>query len=243
MPLVTALVAALSLSAQAPTLDRAEVDRFVRELRTEIARDERAAVAARVRYPLIVFAGGTRIPIRDAAALQQNFDLVFPPALKAIIASTAPASTSEAATIGANVQIRRDGDRLRITRIDIPLTAPAVPPAYGGPARRRAAPDRLVVDVGEVRRAGLLAAGARDSYVFFAAKNRLAEIRVTGVRGRDIVVRIVRAKDDAPLDGRAREGTRTWIGRVPDDGDYRIDVVRTAAGADPMAYQLVVSLR
>ena len=245
MPLLAVLL--LSLSAQAQTLDRAQVDRFVRELRAEIARGDRGAVAARIRYPLVVFAAGVRIPIADAAALRQNFDVVFPPPLKNLIATTPPAVTGDVATIAANVQIRRDDGGLRITRIDVPMNAAASAPAARGSAatraRRPSAPDRLLVDVGRVQRAGVLAAGERDGYVFHAPKNRLAEIRITGVRGRDVVARVVRAKDGSPLDARAKQGVRTWTGRLPDDGDYRIDVVRTAGGAEPIPYQLVVSLR
>src|SRR5438128_432851 len=45
------------------------------------------------------------------------------------------------------------------------------------------------------------------------------------------------------VDARARDGVRTWIGRLPDDGDYRIDVVRLAAGATELPYVFVISMR
>ena len=76
-----------------------------------------------------------------------------------------------------------------------------------------------------------------------ARKNQLLELRVTGVSGRDIVVRIASAESGAPVDARARDGVRTWIGRLPDDGDYRIDVVRLAAGATELPYVFVISMR
>ena len=38
---------------------------------------------------------------------------------------------------------------------------------------------------------GTLTAGASDSYVLWATKGELLEIRVDGVRGRDIVARLV----------------------------------------------------
>jgi len=48
----------------------------------------------------------------------------------------------------------------------------------------------------------------------------------------------------APIDSRAHDGVRTWIGRVPENGDYRIDVVRLATGGDPrLPYVMVVSMR
>ena len=69
-------------------------------------------------------------------------------------------------------------------------------------------------------------------------------MRINGVSGRDIVARIADVKSRAPIDSRAREGVRTWIGRIPDDGDYRIEVVRLAGGdAGRLAYVMVVGLR
>jgi hypothetical protein len=58
---------------------------FLRDLQRAVARDDRAAVSALVQYPLTVFAGGIRIPIVDAEALRQNYDVVFSPALKTLI--------------------------------------------------------------------------------------------------------------------------------------------------------------
>jgi len=37
---------------------------------------------------------------------------------------------------------------------------------------------------------------------------------------------------------------RTWIGRLPQDGDYRIDVVRLATAGDSLLpYVMVVSMQ
>ncbi len=69
-------------------------------------------------------------------------------------------------------------------------------------------------------------------------------MQIEGVRGRDIVARIVRVRDGAPVDARAAEGVRTWSGRVPEEGDYRIEVVRLAREpAAPMPFTLTVSAR
>jgi hypothetical protein len=59
-----------------------------------------------------------------------------------------------------------------------------------------------------------------------------------------VVGRVLDAETGVPVDARAREGTRVWVGRVPTAGDYRIDVVRTLSAGDPvLIYRLSVSLR
>jgi hypothetical protein len=81
-------------------------------------------------------------------------------------------------------------------------------------------------------------------YLVSAAKNRLLEVRINGVTGRETVARIFNAKTRAPIDARAGEGVRTWIGRLPEDGSYRIEVVRLAPGAAPrLDYLMIVTLR
>jgi len=98
--------------------------------------------------------------------------------------------------------------------------------------------------IDRIQRAGALARGERDVYLLSAMKNQLLEVRINGVSGRDIVARIINVNNRAPIDSRAHDGVRTWIGRVPENGDYRIDVVRLATGGDPrLPYVMVVSMR
>ncbi len=253
-------LAAAVLSAALPqaVLDDRSVAAFLQELQRRVTRGDRAAVSALVQYPLTVFAGGIRIPIRDAAALQQNYDTVFSPALKTLIAQAAAPGrggsrsaasgvvvSADFATIGVDaVRIERVGDALRITRITVPLAAPST--AGEGSISRGGArePQKVLVDFGRVQRSGTLAAGERDGYLVSAMKNRLLEVRINGVTGRDVVARIVNLKTRAPLDSRAQSGVRTWIGRIPEDGTYRIDVVRLApAGVPRLEYLMIVALR
>jgi len=250
-------VAAVSAAGQRAALDAGSVAAFVRELQQAVRRDDRTAVSALVRYPLTVFAGGVRIPITDAASLRQNYDVVFSPGLKSLIAQAAvsPGASSgsaasvlitpESAAIGVSaVRIERVGESLKITGITVPLTAPPAEGEPRGGRRGGRSPERLTVDVGRIQRAGALAPGERDVYLLSAQKNRLLDVRITGVNGRDIVARISSVKSRAPIDARAQEGVRTWIGRIPDDGDYRIDVVRVAAGGAPrLDYLMTVSVR
>jgi hypothetical protein len=86
--------------------------------------------------------------------------------------------------------------------------------------------------------------GARDAYVVSVKKNQLLEVRIDGVSRRDIVARIINAKNRAPLDARTRDGVRSWTGRVPEDADYHIDVVRLAPAGEPrLPYVIVISMR
>src|SRR6266550_6899591 len=118
-------------------LDERLVAPFLRELQRAVARDDREAVAARAQYPLIVFAAGIRIPIVDAAALIQTYDVVFSPALKAVLAEaslpargrTAPqypvTVTAGGVSVGDDViRMQLVGGALKVTRIRVPLAPP-----------------------------------------------------------------------------------------------------------------------
>jgi hypothetical protein len=93
-------------------------------------------------------------------------------------------------------------------------------------------------------RAGLVAAVA----VTVVVQNPIEE-RVAATFLQELQRSVARdgraaAESGGPLDSRARDGARTWIGRIPDDGDYRIDVVRlAAAGASLLPYVLAISGR
>jgi hypothetical protein len=254
--LAIVLTASASIHAsQTASLDRQAVVQFVRDLHDTIKRDDRQAVAARVRYPLTVFAGGVRIPIADAAAFVASYDIVLTPALQALVASAAASAgspggalttTGDFATIGADaVRIERINGALTITRITVPLGAAAAPgpdarAGRGGRAHDQT-PQRLSLGVGQLRRAGVLAAGERDTYVISAVKNQFLDLRITGVAGRAIVARLTNVRTGKAVDDRAHEGVRTWTGRLPDEGDYRIDVVRLDTGRDPrLSYVLTV---
>jgi hypothetical protein len=247
----------LVVAVQEP-LDARAVTPFLRELQRAIARDDRQAVAAQVQYPLMVTAGGIRIPIADAASLVAAYDVVFSPALKAIVgqaslpargrAEPAYPVTIEADTVTVGddlIRVQRVGGRLKITRMKLP-SAPLAGPSPA-PSRATAGsrgPRRLNLQVGEARLSGTLAPAGRDVYLLSATRNQLLEVRIDGVAGRSIVAHVVGAKNRAPIDAHARDGARTWTGRVPEDGDYRIEVVRPGPSGEPyLPYIIVVGMR
>lgn len=235
-------------------VDERSAATFVRGLQQAVARNDRAAVAAMIRYPLTVFAGGIRIPVSDASDLVRSYEAVFSPALTLVIAqATLPGRQPGAGTIvvengrvmiaGDAVEIQPVGGRLLITGIHAPLAASSSRSAGGQRAATRQ-PRRISIGFGRIEHLGTLRPGERDAYVLSARKNQMLDLRLTGVSGRDVVLEIVHAKTRAPIDAKARGGVRTWVGRVPEDADYRIDVVRLASrGAADLPYTLLVSLR
>jgi hypothetical protein len=228
--------AAAASASQIAAADRAAAA-FLRDVQRAVARDDRHAVSVLVQYPLVVTAGGVRIPIRDAAAFVQSYDLIFTLPMKAAIAEAASPSALR------ELRIEHVGGAFRITSMTVPLDSGAAAPARAAQRPTRREPQRLLLDVGRIQRAGALASGERDVFLLTAKKNQLLELRVNGVSGRDVVVRITSAKSAAPIDVRARDGVRTWIGRLPDDGEYRIEVVRLVSGRGELPYIFVISKR
>jgi hypothetical protein len=66
IPAVAGQLPAAAPAAAAGALDQRLAVAFVLDLQRGLAGDDRAAVAALIAYPLTVFAGGVRIPVRDA---------------------------------------------------------------------------------------------------------------------------------------------------------------------------------
>lgn len=243
---------------QTPLDDRSVAD-FLDELQRAVGRDDRAAVSALIQYPITVWAAGVRIPIHDSAGLAQSYDAVFSPALKLVIAravvprrgrSSARASVeilADGITIGGDaVRIEPVGGRLRITGIRVPLAAPSTDTSASGARGGGSSPvpRRISLGFGRIEHSGILRRGQTEGYLLWAKRNQVLDVRIDGVKGRDIVIRIASLKTGAAIDTKAQGGVRTWVGRIPEDGDYRIDVVRLAAGGDArLPYVLVLSLR
>jgi hypothetical protein len=162
------------------------------------------------------------------------------------------AITADGVTIGGDaVTIEPVAGRLRITGIHVPLAASAVKPqaganqpTAGGGAPHTPAPRRLALSFGRIEHNGILGRGGREAFLIPARKNQTLDARITGVGGRDVVLYLVNSKTRAAVDAKAESGVRTWVGRIPQDGEYRLDVVRlTNRGDARLPYVLIVSLR
>lgn len=231
-----------SLLTAAPA-SNARLDAFLVELQRASARDDRRALAAMVEYPLTVFAGGWNIPLKDRATFLQSYDAFFTEDVKDAIAgaSTKQRIVPNAAFLpfGNVIRIKRVAGTFRIVAIVMP------PPGYKlRAARRETTRVSFPAHQDAALYTGSLAAGEHESYVVRAKRNELLEVRLEGFAGDAILAHVLGAANDAPLDARAREGTRTWVGRVPSEGDYRIDIVRTVPTGDPaLTYRLSVRVR
>jgi hypothetical protein len=235
-------VVALTLLAGQPSPIDSRLETFLVGVQRACARGDRGALAAMVEYPLTVFAGGWNIPVKDRATFVQSYDAFFTEDVKEAIAaaSTRLRVNPSAAFLpfGNVLRIKRVGGSFRIAAI---VMAP--------PGQRVRAARRETVRVSFPTRqdwtayAGSLAAGERESYIVRAKRNEFLEVRIDGFAGRAIVAHVLDAAGSA-LDARARDGTRVWAGRVPAEGDYRIDVVRTTRDGDPaLVYRMTVTLR
>jgi hypothetical protein len=218
-------------------------ERFLAELHAAAERNDRAAIAGMVQYPIKTFISGWVIPIADRKTFITSFDAFFTDEIKDLVAEAAARPHADKANdviVLGNGALRatRIGGRFRIIGI--------VPP----PSRRvrgaRRGTTTVAFRTGESSAAftGTLASGEHERYVVHASRNELLDVRVDRVRGRSIVARVFDAATKTAIDARAQEGTRVWTGRIPATGDYLIDVVRTAPpGEAVLTYWLTVSVR
>lgn len=248
VPLI--LIVALAAPAEAEPAQRLEaLRRFVADLRTASAQDNRPAVAAMMQYPLEVMAGGLKIPVNDAAAFVGLYQTIMTPAMKAVIArARVPAAgqtfpgvrTGEGGMVSFEdaVVVVPAGGGFKVTRLSVPLGARSTPP--GAPTARR-----LTFRVGRPTQvSGSLDPGGRDEYLFHAVQGAFVDARLSGVPGRSVLLRLVDARTGAAVDARADAGTRVWTGRVRAASDYRLEVVRQpGSGRETLIYTLAVELK
>jgi hypothetical protein len=239
MTVVVLALAALFVAASPPD---SRLEAFLANVQRACARGDRQALAAFVQYPLTVFAGGWNIPVKDRATFLQSYDAFFTEDVKEAIAgaSTKVRIEPTAAFIpfGKVLRIKPAGASYRIVAIVMPPPGTRV-----RAARRETIRVSFPVRQDWTAYAGSLAAGEHESYLVRAKRNELLEVRIDGFAGRAIVAHVL-DEAGAALDTRARDGTRVWAGRVPAEGDYRIDVVRTTRDGDPaLVYRLTVTLR
>ena len=77
--------------AAAGISDPAKVTQFLARLKQAMATDDRAAIAAMVKYPLTVHPStGRPATYRNAAALSANYARVFTPEVRAAVAAAKP---------------------------------------------------------------------------------------------------------------------------------------------------------
>lgn len=227
------------------------VTTFLSELRQAVDHHHRRRVAAMFQYPVTVFTSGLRIPVRDPESLIQMYDLFFTPEVRCLIdqsgfarsGDTLPKyliqTAGDGMSLGGALWVQRSGAQFKIVRMNLP--------ASSAPSRSvRHAPRRVLFFDPRypAQFSGTLIREEQESYVVSARKGQILQARIDGFPHRDAIMHIVNQRSGTFVDARARDGTRTWTGVVPETTDYRINVVRLAAYCDPpLTYVLAVTLR
>jgi hypothetical protein len=221
---------------------------FVAALQQAVARNDRAAVAGMMRYPLNVSAGGLQIPVSDAKTFVSLYDTLMGASIKQVIArarvpadgKSAPGAVMSAGggvTFDGAVTIAPTGGGFRVAALNVPAGPQSKPP---GEAVER----QLTFRVGQATQvSGSLAPGGRDRFAFNALRGALIDARLSGVPGRSVLIRVLDGSGKA-VDARADAGTRVWNGRISGDGTYRIEVVRQPdTGTEALIYTMAVTLK
>jgi hypothetical protein len=229
----------------------AEAEAFRTQLLDAFTRGDRGAVAGMVRYRLVVDAGGLQVPVVDRATLIKMWNVVFPPEVRCLIEESripvpgAPAPRHVIAVDAGGVffgdgRIRADRGPggLKITRMTLP-------PGFGEGAAGKPKPVLFRWGKGRVRYAGRLSADNVDVYLVQARKGDVLNAQLQRARLHSASVRVVQqaGNRELPAGSAGQSPRRFWAGVLPENGEYRVEVVRLGAYCDPPAsYQLTVSL-
>jgi hypothetical protein len=229
-----------------------DAETFRQKLLEAFARGDRRAVAAMVRYRLVVDAGGLMIPVVDRPTLIQMWDVVFPPEVRCLIEGSGvarpgqpppkyPIRVDPGGVWYGDGRIRADrgADGLKISRMTLP-------PGFGSSAAGKPRPVLFKWGKGLASSRGRLSADNIDVYLVQARAGDLLNAQLDRVGVNDATLRVVQQAGNRVLSAAGPAGSearRLWAGRVPESGEYRVEVVRRGAYCDPAVnYQLKVSL-
>jgi hypothetical protein len=229
-----------------------EPETFRQRLLDAFARGDRPAVAGMVRYRLVVDAGGLMIPIVDRATLVKMWDVVFPSEVRCLIEGSGvprPGRPPPKYAIRVDpggvwygdgrIRADRGPDGLKITRMTLP-------PGFGSGAAGK--PRQVLYKWGKglATYRGRLSAANVDVYLVQARAGDLLNAQLERVSVDQASLRVMQQTGNRSLSAAGPSGSdarRLWAGRVPETGEYRVEVVRRGAYCDPAVnYQLKVSL-
>lgn len=234
---------------------------FVAALQRAVAADNRPAVAALMRYPLIVRAGKLQIPVADADAFLGLYESIVTPGLKDVLARARVPASGQAPGIfrtpEGGVVIDHaititptsptGGNTFAVTAIDVPPGGPATNTgtATATAGAKAGAERRLTFRTGRPTQiSGTLMTGGSDRFTFAAQQGTFVDLRIEGVPGRTVLLRLLDNETGKPVDARADTGTRVWNGRLPASTTYRVEVNRQpGTGSEPLIYTLTATLK
>ena len=200
---------------------------FATALQDAVRAQDRAAVAALIRYPARVslHLRPQLLYVKDRPALIEMYDLVFTPQLRCAIAtSREPAAGEPAPTYGlllargvvslagGRIIAERSGRGMVITRVS----------SFGDMSTRSGTPRQVTLagSQREIQLAGRVAESGADAYVVTAKPRDRVEAKIDGFPAGTLALRVTRA-----------EG-----------GDYRVAVERRAKYCEPPVIPYLVTL-
>ena len=239
---VRIIVIALLFALAADGFAQTQLDVFVAQLQRASHGNDRTAIAAMIRYPLMIaIGGGVRIPIADAAAFLERYDDIFTAELRDAIARGTD-----------DLVIQEIDGALRITSIAVPPPIGSAGPVATVPGESKSGgvvrkPDtrRIAIRIGPrpTQIPGTLSGDRIDTFVVYLPKGKLASVRLERVPAGAAAIRVVHARTGARLSTRTAADARFVSGRPAEDGDYRIEVRRVGNNDGHLPYMLSLSLR
>jgi hypothetical protein len=247
----TFAIAALTAGAQSarrPAQTSLRGERaFATELQRAFRNGDRQTVASLVRYPARVSVRQRPFPIyvKDRGALGQMFDMVFTPHMRcAIVASREPVAgearpqhtlllaSGVVSLASGRVIAERRGGKYQITRLtsfgDTSTRLEPRPVTFSG--------GRRTIELG-----GRVAELGADAYTVVAGKGDRLRAAITGFPAGSLWVRVSRRGSDTILQSDSK-GDSLWEARLPDAGEYLVEVVRRAPYCEPPVISHVLSL-
>jgi hypothetical protein len=245
--IATAIVAAQSRPRPAQSSLRNE-RAFATELQRAFRTGDRRAVMRLVRYParVSVLQKPHPIYIKDRDALEQMYDMVFTPNLRcAVVDSREPVlgeprprhalllARGVVSLAGGRVIAEGTLGKYQITRLT----------SFGDTSTRLGTPRPVTFPAGQrtAERGGRVAELGADGYLVTASAGERLRATISGFPAGSLWLRVSRRGSDTPLDGGGKDD-RVWEARLPEAGEYLVEVVRRAPYCDPPVISHVLAL-
>jgi hypothetical protein len=210
-----------------------------------ISSGNRRAVATMFRYPARVNVSGFPIPVKDAAALVQMYDLFFTPEMRCAIEQSRSATVGSPApkypltVAGGVMSIGKGLIVAETTPTGLKISRMTVIGQGGRPPRPTSARRMDLRLGGASQQAGRLEGDDNDVYVVSLTGGTQLQANLQGFRGLDLALRVTGPNREPIIDGR-----RAWNGVIPASGDYTLQVVRNAAFCNPsLTYLLTLRVQ
>jgi len=201
-----------------------------------------------VRYPARVSVQQKPHPIyiKDRDALEQMYDMVFTPHLRcAVVDSREPVAGEPrprqslllargvVSLAGGRVIAEGAQGKYQITRLT----------SFGDTSTRLGAPRTVTFPAGQrtAERGGRVAELGADGYIVVASAGDRLRAAISGFPAGSLWLRVSRRGSDKPLENSGK-GDSVWEARLPEAGEYLVEVVRRAPYCDPPVISHVLTL-